>query len=269
LFDKKTSSKLSFVAHLSDMEGVDAIALVGSRGARDLSGIDQYSDADFLIVCDDKTRGYLIKNQWIDKIESPVLLFPQVMDDEIRILFSGLFLCEFHILTASQAEKLSGQCRLGSYFNKGLLIKYDPRGLLSGLAGRIQPESPDERIPEITSSVFWYNVAYCANLIARGDLFRASQFSNWYLQLFLLELLYDIEQPGSAKYVSRKLRPDQYNALAVTVSPLNRERMIEGLKNCMDCYWKFQGENAPGIDPSLLAVYRQIEFEALQLLDES
>lgn len=258
-----------FVAHLSDMEGVHAIALVGSRGARDLSGIDQYSDADFLILCDDKTRDYLIKNQWIDKIEKPVLLFPQIMDDEIRILFSGLFSCELHILTASQAERLSGPCKLGSYLGEGLLIQYDPHGLISDLAGRIQPESPEERKPEITSSVFWYNVAYSANLIARGDLFRAIQFSNWYLQLFLLDLLYDIEQPGSGKYVSRKLRPDQYKALAVTVSPLNRERMIAGLKRCMDCYWKFQSENAPGIDSSLLSAYRQIEHEVVQLLDES
>ncbi|UCC81198.1 MAG: aminoglycoside 6-adenylyltransferase [Candidatus Zixiibacteriota bacterium] len=258
-----------FVEHLSKLEGVRAIALVGSRGARDQSKIDRYSDADFLILCDDNTRNYLIKNEWVDKIETPLLLFPQVMDDEIRILFSGLFSCELHILTVSQAERLSGPCKLGSYIDKGLLIQYDPHGLLSELAGRIQPEPPEERKPEITSSVFWYNVAYCANLIARGDLFRASQFSNWYLQLFLLDLLYDIEQPGSAKYVSRKLRPDQYNAMAVTVSPLNRERMIEGLKNCMDCYWKFQSENAPGIDPSLLEVYRQIEHEVLQLLDES
>jgi len=258
-----------FLAHLSKIEGVSAIALVGSRGARDRTKIDRYSDADFLILCDDKTREYLIKNEWIDKIETPQLLFPQVMDDEIRILFSGLFSCELHILTVSQAERLSGPCRLGSYIGEGISIQYDPLGLLSELAGRIQPEPPEERKPEITSAVFWYNVSYCANLIARGDLFRASQFSNWYLQLFLLELIYDIEQPGAAKYVSRKLRPDQYNSLAATVSPLDRERMIEGLKNCMDCYWKFQGENAPEIDPSLLKTYRQIEHEVLQLLDES
>jgi len=50
-----------FLAHLSKIEGVSAIALVGSRGARDRTKIDRYSDADFLILCDDKTREYLIK----------------------------------------------------------------------------------------------------------------------------------------------------------------------------------------------------------------
>ncbi len=255
------------VAYLSAKDGVHAIALVGSRGATDTSRIDRYSDADFLVLCDDKTRADIIHSRWVDEIESPLLVFPRIMDDEIRILFSDLFACEFHLLTLAQVEQLAGPCRLGSYFRAGLMIRYDPQGTLSELSARIQSEPLDDRNPEITSSVFWYDVAYCANLIARGDLFRASQFSNWYLQLFLLNLLVDIEQPGSKKFISRKLSPDQYEALAATVSPLNRERMIAGLRYCMKCYWKFQRENAPGIDPNMLSTYRRIECEVLMLLN--
>jgi len=68
--------------------------------------------------------------------------------------------------------------------------------------------------------------------------------------------------------VARKLRPDQYEALAATVSPLDRDRMIAGLKRCMDCYWKFQSEVAPDIDPASLSAYRRIEREVRDGLDK-
>lgn len=253
---------------LAKRPGVRAVALVGSRAAGNPELVDQYSDADFLVCCQDDERRPLLSCDWVDSVEKPVLIFPKIMNDEIRVLFSGLFACELHILTLSEIEKLSGPCKLGSQISAGLLIEYDPETILAGLATRVQPEPPDVRNPEISSSVFWYNLVYCANLIMRGDLFRASQFSNWYLQLFLLDLIYSIEEYGAKKYVADKLRPDQYQALAATVSPLDRLSMIDGLKRCMDCYWKFQTELAPDINPEILAAYRCIEREIRERLDK-
>ena len=245
-----------------------AVSLVVSRAAGNPGLIDQYSDADFLICCQDDELPSLLSCEWVDSVEKPVLIFSRIMKDEIRILFDNLFACEVHILTVGQAEKLSGPCKLGSQIEAGILIEYDPEAILAGLATRIQPEPPDNRNPEISSSVFWYNLVYCANLIMRGDLFRAGRFSNWFLQLFLLDLIYSIEENGATKYVARKLRPDQYEALAATVSPLDRDSMIAGLKRCMECYWKFQSEVAPDIDPASLSAYRRIEREVRDGLDK-
>ena len=144
--DLMGSNKESIIARtvsvLAGRPGVRGVALVGSRGSGDLQKIDQYSDADFLICCQDDELASLLKAEWIDTVEQPVLKFPQIMDDEIRVLFRGLFACEFHVITVDQALKLSGPCRLGSYLASGFLIQHDPDSLLAGLANRIQPEPP-------------------------------------------------------------------------------------------------------------------------------
>ena len=247
------------VAHLAGREGVRAIALVGSRGSGDPARIDEFSDADFLVCCTEEERARLVAGDWVRAVEPPLLVFPPVMEDEVRILFEGLFACEIHILTVEQAEALSGPCRLGSHLAQGMKILHDPDGLLARLGARVRPEPEEERDLATASRVFWYNVAYCANLIARGDLFRAGHMANWYLQLFLLSLLRPIEGPDATKRLARKLRADQYEALAATVSPLTREGMAAGLDRCMRTYWRFQAEAAPEMDPALLAAFRRIE----------
>lgn len=246
---------------LSARRGVRGIALVGSRAHPDRSRVDPYSDADFLVCCEDDERPRLLSADWVSGVEAPVLIFPPVVDDEMRILFQDLFACELHILTLTELERLSGPCRVGSYLASAFSVLYDPDGHLGRLHSRVQPEPPESRDPSVASSAFWYDAAYCANLILRGDLFRAGQFTNWYLQLFLLDLFFSIEEPDATKYVARKLRPEQYEALAGTVSPLTRECMIGGLRRCMWCYWQFQRELYPNLDPALLASYRVIEQE--------
>ncbi len=246
---------------LSSRPGVRGIALVGSRGGVEPDRVDQYSDADFLVCCQEGEHARLLTEDWIRLVGPPVLVFPRVMDDEIRVLFPGLFACELHLLTIAQLEQLSGPCRIGSYIESGFRILHDPDGHFSRLASRVRPEPGGDRDPAVASSAFWYNVAYSANLILRGDLFRASQFTNWYLQLFLLDLPYSIEEPDATKYVAQKVHPAQYEALACTFAPLTRDSMIAGLRRLMSCYWQFQAHVAPDIDPALLASYREIERE--------
>lgn len=252
------------VASLSGRPGVRGIALVGSRAHPDRSRVDQYSDADFLVCCEDDERERLLAGDWLLLVGPPVLIFPRIMEDEMRVLFQDLFACELHILTLAELERLTGPCRIGSYIGSAFAVLHDPDGYLSRLAARVQPEPVEDRNPAVTSSVFWYDTAYCANLILRGDLFRASQFTNWYLQLFLLELFFSIEEPDATKYVAQKLHPAQFEALAGTVTYLTRESMIIGLRRSMKCYWQFQNHVCPDIDPVLLSSYRSIEQEIEQ-----
>lgn len=249
------------VASLTGRPGVRGLALVGSRAHPDRSRVDRYSDADFLVCCEDEERERLLAGDWIPPVGPPVLVFPRVMEDETRVLFQDLFACELHILTLTELGRLEGPCRLGSYLASGLRVLHDPDGHLSRLASRVRPEPQEARDPAVASSAFWYDAAYCANLILRGDLFRAGQFTNWYLQLFLLDLFFSIEEPDATKYVERKLSRADYEALAATVSPLVRERMIAGLRRCMECYWEFQRRTCPDLDPALLASYRVIQRE--------
>jgi hypothetical protein len=255
------------VAGLSTRPGVRAVALIGSRGSSDPARVDPYSDADFLVCCDEEERARLIAGDWIAAVGPPVLVFPAVMEDESRVLFEGLFACELHLLTTAQAEALSGPCRIGSYLASGFKILYDPEERFGRLAARVRPQPEEARDRAVASSAFWYNAAYCANLIRRGDLFRASRISNWYLQLFLLDLFYSVEEPDATKYVARKLAREPYEALAATVSRLNRDEMIAGLRRCMKCYWEFQRRIAPDIDPGLLLSYRRIEREIEERLE--
>ncbi len=255
------------VASLIRRPGVRGIALVGSRAQPDRSRVDQYADADFLVCCEDGERERLIAGDWIPGVGPPVLVFPRIMTDEIRVLFQDLFACELHILTLTELEHLTGPCRVGSYIASGFSVLHDPDGHLTRLVSRVRPEAAEDRNPAVASSAFWYDIAYCANLILRGDLFRAGQFTNWYLQLFLLDLFFSIEEPDATKYVARKLPPEQYAALAGTVSPLTRESMIAGLRRCMRCYWQFQSRVCPDIDPALLSAYRVIQEEIERRFD--
>lgn len=255
------------VASLSDRPGVRAVALVGSRAGSDPTRIDRYSDADFLVCCDEGERARLVAGEWIASVEPPVLVFPRVMEDETRVLFAGLFACELHLLTAEQAEALSGPCRLGSYLASGFKVFYDPEERFKRLAARVRPEPEEVRDPAVASSAFWYNAAHCANLIRRGDLFRAGRFSNWYLQIFLLDLFFSVEEPDATKHVARKLGRERYEALSATVSRLKQDEMIAGLRRCMKCYWEFQKRTAPDIDPGLLLSYRRIEREIEERLE--
>jgi hypothetical protein len=254
------------VASLTGRPGVRALALVGSRAGSDRRRVDRYSDADFLVCCEEDERKRLIAGEWISSVEPPVLVFPRVMEDEVRVLFQGLFACEVHLLTVAQVEQLSGACPVGTHIGAGFRVLYDPDGRFHRLASRVRPAPAEDRDPAIASSAFWYNAAYCANLVRRGDLFRASQIANWYLQLFLLDLFHSVEAPDATKYVARKLEPAQYEALAATVSPLTQEDMAAGLRHCMKCYWQFQAQAAPDIDPALLSSYRRIERDIKERL---
>ncbi len=257
-----------FIARIAESlaarPGVRGVALVGSRASGDPSRVDAYSDADFLVCCVEKERGLLLDGCWIAPVEAPLLVFPRVVEDEARVLFRDLFACEFHFLTVAEAERASGPCTLGTHLSTGFAILHDPDGLMARLAAKIRPEPPDARDPAAASSVFWYNIAYCANLILRGDLFRASHIANWYLQLFLIDLIYSIEEPDATKYIARKLEPEQYEAVATTIAPLTREGMVTGLRNCMGCYWRLQAIHAPEIDAALLDSFREIEREVLR-----
>ncbi len=254
------------VVHLAARPGVRGVALVGSRGSGDPRRIDEHSDADFLVCCADGELAALLNGDWIAAAEPPLQLFPPLMKDEIRVLFDGLFACDVHLLTVSQAEALAGPCALGSHFTCGLSILHDPDGVLARLAERVRREPPEPRDPETTSAVFWHDLAYCAHLVLRGDLLRAAHFSNWYLQILLLDLVHPTDEPDALKYVERKIRPEQYRALAATVAPLVRTEMAAALRRCMRCYWRLQRDAAPGLDPAKLATYRRIEEQVEGLL---
>jgi predicted nucleotidyltransferase len=256
------------VARLAARPGVRGVALVGSRASADPARADRFSDADFLVCCDDDERRRLLACDWFGPRAAPVLVFPRLMENECRVLFADLFACDIHFIGVETALRLSGPCELGARIVPAFAIRHDPDGLLRGLAERVQPTPPEPRDPATTSSVFWFDLAYCANLVARGDLFRASAFANRYLQLFLLDLLVPIDGPDDVKNVAGKIRRDQYDAIAATVSRLTPSEMREGLRRCMDCYWRLQRESAGEIDPRTLDVFRRIQKDVERLLDE-
>jgi hypothetical protein len=254
----------AILALLTRRPGVRALAVVGARAGKDPTRIDRYSDLDLLICCDDDERAALIDAGWCDAIAEPVMVFPRIMTDEVRILFDGLFACELHFLSPAEVAEMSGPCRLGGYLHNGFAIVHDPEALFAGLAARLSPEPEEEPNPGELSSVFWYNLAFCANLILRGDHFRAVMFSHWYLQLWLLELVINTEGYGWEKYVERQLTPEQYAAFAATIGPLTHEGMRDGLLNAMRCYWFFQRQAAPELDPELLERFHRIEAEVVR-----
>lgn len=248
--------------------GVRALAIIGSRAGADPSLIDRYSDLDLFVCCDDEERAAIIDASWADAIEPPVLVFPRVMDDEVRILFDHLFDCEVHMISPERARELTGPCTLGNYAVSGFTIVHDPEAIFAELRSRIEREPQEERNMERTSSVFWYNLAFCANLIMRGDLYRVTMFAHFYMQIWLLELLFNMDGDGTEKWIHRKLTPDQYEMFAATIRELTPEGMREGLRAMMRCYWYFQKLGAPDINPESLERYRRIETEVLRRLEE-
>ncbi len=255
------------VEHFRSFPQVSGIALVGSRGRGEK--VDQYSDADFLICVAEDGLQELTKGAWIGDIEKPILVFPLTMPREVRVFYSGFFDCDFHFYTPVELADAKGACPLGTYVAAGLKILYDPKLILQALAGRVQPEE-DERDAgpfEINASVFWFNMAWTAKQIQRGDLFRAYRFSNWWLQQMLLELMerYTPVPGDKNKYLRERLRSDYFRYLTDTFGPMDREAMIAGLKKCAECFWIVQGELAPDLDKGLLDQYRTVERLVLDL----
>lgn len=249
---------------------IRGIALTGSRGNDDKSIVDRYSDADFIICCKNENFNEFMKGNWIERIKPSILIFPMIMKNEIRVLYEGFMNCDFHIYNYKELNELTGECKLGDYISCGFRILYDPDSILEKLAENINPceHEVEENEFEIVSGVFWHNVFYCACLIMRGDLHRAYFMSNKYLQEYLLSMIYDTDSPDSDKCLEKKISTDCYEKIVRCYSALTRKDMIQGLKNCMDCYWYFQKKVNPGYDENKLRSFKMIENEIIRMFGE-
>ncbi len=248
---------------LSARPGTLGLALVGSRASGDPTRIDRWSDADFLVLCTEEERECLIAEDWPHEVGDVVMVFPRIMTDELRVLFDGCFMIDVHLITVAEAEELRGPCELGEHLAPGVEVLYDQRGLMAELTTRVQPPPPEPHQPHVGAAVFWFNLAYCAGLVERGDLFRAAHFTNWYLQLFLLGLLRPIETAEDTKWLTRKLPPDEYQALAACFSPLEQCAMARGLLACLDCFWMFADRLDEPLSTDQIVSFRRIEADVV------
>jgi len=248
-------------ARLLSFKHVRGIALTGSRGRGE--GVDEYSAADFLVCVAEDGTEEMTKGAWLGEIGEPELVFPPVVPRGIRVFYSGFFDCDFHFYTPAELEDAKGECGLGTYVAAGFRILHDPAGILGAMSSRVRPEPDelDEGPFELNASAFWFNMAWCAKQIRRGDLFRAYRFTNWWLQQFLLGMIerYTPVPGDKDKRVAARLNPDHYRRLAETLGPLDRESMIAGLKKCAECFWVVQREFAPDLNRELLQRYRNVE----------
>ena len=245
--------------YFMSLSRVKGIALVGSRGSGE--HVDQYSDADFMICIEEEELAEVMKGDWIEKIDQPIIRFPLVLPKEVRVFYQNFFDCDFHFYTPQDLEQAEGECQLGVYINAGFKILYDPEGLLADVRDRVSPEPDDEGAFEITASVFWFNMAYTAKQVLRGDMFRAYRFANWWLQRMLLGLMERYAPiPGNKlKNLGERLKPEYFQALKESFGPMDRKEMLDNLKKCAQTFWMIQKEICPDIDQELLEEYRQVD----------
>ncbi|MDD4079590.1 MAG: aminoglycoside 6-adenylyltransferase [Eubacteriales bacterium] len=252
--------------HFAAMDSCRGIALIGSRGRG--QHVDCFSDIDFFICVESSLRRKLVSTDWAKEIAPVILQFPLVLPDEVRVMFQGYMDSDFHFYTTEELGAMQGPCQLGDYLSRGWQILYDPRDLLKGLHGRIQPQQAESEadIWSTTPPVFWFNTVLCAKYILRGDLFRAYRMSNWWLQQMLLELLEPEVPEESCRHKNIAVRiPEYYLRLSRCFARLDRKDMIRGLNKSMDLFWEISRDKYP-LPPEQQKQFRSIHSDVRKML---
>lgn len=89
---------------LRDIDGIQAIMGFGSLA--EIERFDQYSDLDFLIVCEQDTRNRLLITLEVFNEVAPITYVGIEGEDTVRLLFSDGVLCDFGVVTEKQLTSI-------------------------------------------------------------------------------------------------------------------------------------------------------------------
>ncbi len=189
-----SSLELQIINWVWEQPAIRALVMVGSRARREFPA-DEWSDLDLILFTTDIAR-FVEEPYWINQFGEvwiQVLQFTRAGDAEWLVVYAGGFKVDFFFAPLSAPlQEMLFTSRFTAVTRRGVcvLVDKDSKTPITIPEERIiEREKPSETEVTAVTQKFWLYTYRTANMLRRGDLWRAQTILNAELRPALLHML--------------------------------------------------------------------------------